>query len=801
MTTHSSSTSRAASVSLSSESDSPTHSSPSKDSASASRSTRGAFYRSDSTFNPSPYNPPQKANSLYRTTSLAPGAGAAPFDAPQATTPPFDGSFVRPPFNNLPDGVLLPPEGMNYSVMHQHPTWFLDIKDFITLDSPPNSAVRYPRDLEPPRPRRQKDLLLRCTFCPRTYAGVNAKSMWTRHVREKHRVILSKAWSDTTTSSRRQPSIKPPSIVVPVLSVDTTSPTPIKLPIKLPAASGSKAPAPLPPPKPAAPKGKPGPKPGFKAAKTGSPTKGKKDKVVSGPRKIVIPAQRPKPVPQPAPWVKSLSPPPPVGVLPPRMRLLGRKSFGGSQASISLTLGEQSISTPPSLEPGFASADAESISAPAALNGEPTPPPTASSDLITASDEPAIDPVVDHPTTKSSEDEDSLQDQEVADLLLMDVDNTFVDEPDEDVDMELEDDEEVYHPPISLGGLLDPMFGVEEPHSDPFSLSSRPLVAMSPIFSPALSPVVPQSNETSSREHSVEHSVSDVRPATPLPSEPPEPEEPPPLGHFKVSSLAYLMDKSLSVSPPHSPPPPSRRSLTPQPTPQLTSTDEPPTATLFSAMQDVFVLKMQKMEPELKARFLGHLQEQFGVEVNSDPPPAQSRDESVRWASLPETIIRQIMSEHARSNEIEDEAGDSEAMAVDDELVDSEFSDITAEFKQDSAEQLKDDLDDQLKALVGSFSEELVAPLQDALTLQLKDEIIVQVADQMMEALAVQGEEAQVEFEWRRRFLERQLWTEQEQGIEGQDDDELIQHPLHHLLPSKALPADMDVRIPTPLQC
>ncbi|KAJ7082696.1 hypothetical protein B0H15DRAFT_785610 [Mycena belliarum] len=112
--------------------------------------------------------------------------------------------FIHPPFNNLPDSVALPAEGMNYSVIHQHPTWFLDIHDYVTLDTSPEGAIRYPRDLEPPRPRRQKDLLLRCTFCPRTYAGVNAKSMWTRHVREKHRVVLSKAWSDTATSSRRQ---------------------------------------------------------------------------------------------------------------------------------------------------------------------------------------------------------------------------------------------------------------------------------------------------------------------------------------------------------------------------------------------------------------------------------------------------------------------------------------------------------------------------------------------------------------------------------------------------------------------
>ncbi|KAJ7911111.1 hypothetical protein B0H13DRAFT_2232779 [Mycena leptocephala] len=133
--------------------------------------------------------------------------------------------FIHPPFTNLPDGVVLTDEGMNYGVMHQHPTWFLDIKDYITLDTNPEGAIRYPRDLEPPRPRRQKDLLLRCTFCPRTYAGVNAKSMWTRHVREKHRVVLSKAWSDTATSSRRQSTGKTAATAsAPLLSPDITAP-------------------------------------------------------------------------------------------------------------------------------------------------------------------------------------------------------------------------------------------------------------------------------------------------------------------------------------------------------------------------------------------------------------------------------------------------------------------------------------------------------------------------------------------------------------------------------------------------
>ncbi|KAJ7806196.1 hypothetical protein B0H14DRAFT_2382020 [Mycena olivaceomarginata] len=29
-------------------------------------------------------------------------------------------------------------------------------------------------------------------FCPKAYAGVNAKSMWRRHVLDKHRIRLAK---------------------------------------------------------------------------------------------------------------------------------------------------------------------------------------------------------------------------------------------------------------------------------------------------------------------------------------------------------------------------------------------------------------------------------------------------------------------------------------------------------------------------------------------------------------------------------------------------------------------------------
>ncbi|KAK1232705.1 hypothetical protein PQX77_004181 [Marasmius sp. AFHP31] len=95
--------------------------------------------------------------------------------------------------------------------MADNPGWFLDASDFVSYEettSPNPNAIPYPTSLEPPRgwcPARKKDLRsrgadswpegeeprLRCTFCRRTYAGVNAKSMWRRHVFEKHKIAMA----------------------------------------------------------------------------------------------------------------------------------------------------------------------------------------------------------------------------------------------------------------------------------------------------------------------------------------------------------------------------------------------------------------------------------------------------------------------------------------------------------------------------------------------------------------------------------------------------------------------------------
>ena len=115
--------------------------------------------------------------------------------------------FLHPPFTNFPNAEKYS-QGLTYTVMADNENWFLDPQDFVSpVNNSPN-AIPYPAQLEPPRgwcPAKKKDLKerggepwpegqeprLRCTFCRRTYAGVNAKSMWRRHVYEKHKIAMA----------------------------------------------------------------------------------------------------------------------------------------------------------------------------------------------------------------------------------------------------------------------------------------------------------------------------------------------------------------------------------------------------------------------------------------------------------------------------------------------------------------------------------------------------------------------------------------------------------------------------------
>ncbi|KDQ63652.1 hypothetical protein JAAARDRAFT_189203 [Jaapia argillacea MUCL 33604] len=160
--------------------------------------------------------------------------GPAPTRAPTLPLPPMDPTpsdpnaiFLHPPFNIFPNSQYYP-EGLCYSVLAANPDWFLDPLDFKSETNPNTNAILYPAELEPPRgwcPAKKKELKergtegwpegeeprLRCTFCRRTYAGVNAKSMWRRHVFEKHKIAMSNRRDNAekgrgrSTSKKSQP--------------------------------------------------------------------------------------------------------------------------------------------------------------------------------------------------------------------------------------------------------------------------------------------------------------------------------------------------------------------------------------------------------------------------------------------------------------------------------------------------------------------------------------------------------------------------------------------------------------------
>ncbi|KJA29137.1 hypothetical protein HYPSUDRAFT_196548 [Hypholoma sublateritium FD-334 SS-4] len=176
----------------------------------ATTSTLAFFSPASASFQPAPYTPTSSQPSSSRPArsqqrshdSLAiPPAGMDPL--------PTDPNvlFIRPPFNSFPNSHLYP-DGLTYSLMAENPEWFLDARDFISQPNDNSNAISYPPHLEPPRgwcPAKKKDLKdrggegwpegeeprLRCTFCRRTYAGVNAKSMWRRHVFEKHKIAMA----------------------------------------------------------------------------------------------------------------------------------------------------------------------------------------------------------------------------------------------------------------------------------------------------------------------------------------------------------------------------------------------------------------------------------------------------------------------------------------------------------------------------------------------------------------------------------------------------------------------------------
>ncbi|KDR85094.1 hypothetical protein GALMADRAFT_233715 [Galerina marginata CBS 339.88] len=179
----------------------------------SAKTTHLAFFASAaSSFQPAPYTPASQSSSARshphatRTNRSHESLAIPPPGMdPQPTDP--DVLFIHPPFTTFPNSHLHS-DGLTYSLMADNPEWFLVAHDFISQPNSNNNGIPYPPHLEPPRgwcPAKKKDLKdrggegwpegeeprLRCTFCRRTYAGVNAKSMWRRHVFEKHKIAMS----------------------------------------------------------------------------------------------------------------------------------------------------------------------------------------------------------------------------------------------------------------------------------------------------------------------------------------------------------------------------------------------------------------------------------------------------------------------------------------------------------------------------------------------------------------------------------------------------------------------------------
>ena len=170
--------------------------------------TNQAFFASAaSSFSPMPYVPSSRPSTLFHSTRNQ----QRPQDIPPAGMDPQPTDpnvvFIHPPFKTFPNSHLHS-EYLTYALMADNPEWFLDANDFTSENNPNPRAISYPSNLEPPRgwcPAKKRDLKergsegwpegeeprLRCTFCRRTYAGVNAKSMWRRHVFEKHKIAMS----------------------------------------------------------------------------------------------------------------------------------------------------------------------------------------------------------------------------------------------------------------------------------------------------------------------------------------------------------------------------------------------------------------------------------------------------------------------------------------------------------------------------------------------------------------------------------------------------------------------------------
>lgn len=226
------------------------------------RTSAPLFTSSSESFNPRPYLP-HASSSIQRNRSVSSASSSRNVSSsstgqqktPRSIYDDANNVIIRSPFTDFP-GAEESQEGLTYRHFQLNTNWYLHVDDFRKEGEDESSGrIVYPSCLEPGRgwcPASKKDVKekgikamgdnivkLRCTLCEKEYGGVNAKSMWRRHVLEKHRIPMANRRDETIGRGRSSSN----SNVVSSNKENTfvSRDTPLAEPIQLPPPKPKKA--------------------------------------------------------------------------------------------------------------------------------------------------------------------------------------------------------------------------------------------------------------------------------------------------------------------------------------------------------------------------------------------------------------------------------------------------------------------------------------------------------------------------------------------------------------------------------
>ncbi|KAH8110659.1 hypothetical protein DFH11DRAFT_1494724, partial [Phellopilus nigrolimitatus] len=181
------------------------------------------FTSSAATFEPKPYNPHSSHSVNHSKVAAMPKAPHQPVASSSTFRQPItedarpaNAIVIYHPWTNFPNSKAYKGQ-LTYALLAANPNWYLDEDDFKKLPGAERSGNHlFPSTLEPARGWNKKGedgftimekgeyKKFRCVFafCDKNYGGVNAKSMWRRHVLEKHKIPMPNK-RDGTAGSRK----------------------------------------------------------------------------------------------------------------------------------------------------------------------------------------------------------------------------------------------------------------------------------------------------------------------------------------------------------------------------------------------------------------------------------------------------------------------------------------------------------------------------------------------------------------------------------------------------------------------